>query len=194
MIELAARMAMEQQQFRESLKTPQQRAEDQAMVNAWVLSQMTAPGSPLALGLSGPGLPPPLAPYAPEYKISGEQPKSADPKKKKKKDSTVQRKSNDSALAGPTPAIVGEVLESSGRPLEPSTREFMESRFGHDFSQVRVHTDERAGRSAEAIKASAYTAGNRIVFANGQYSPGTHKGAPPAGPRTRTRRSAKFRP
>jgi hypothetical protein len=52
----------------------------------------------------------------------------------------------------------------------------MESRFGHDFSQVRVHTDERAARSAEAINASAYTAGNRIVFAHGQYSPDTQRG------------------
>jgi hypothetical protein len=40
----------------------------------------------------------------------------------------------------------------------------MESRFAHDFSQVRVHTDERATASADAIAANAYTLGNHIVF------------------------------
>ena len=38
------------------------------------------------------------------------------------------------------PLIVHEVLRSSGQPLDPTTRTFMEPRFGHDFSQVRVHT------------------------------------------------------
>src|SRR5262245_28415311 len=42
------------------------------------------------------------------------------------------------------PRIVGEVLGTPGEPLEFSTRNFMEERFGHDFSQVRVHTDARA--------------------------------------------------
>jgi hypothetical protein len=170
-----ARMAREQHEFRESLKTPQQRADDQAMINAWVLSRQSTPGDPLLLGIGG-GLPLPLAPYASEFKITGEQPKSADPEKKKKKETAVQRKANNGARQGGTPAIVNEVLESSGQPLEPSAREFMESRFGHDFRQVRVHTDERAARSAGAINASAYTAGNRIVFASGRYSPATQEG------------------
>jgi hypothetical protein len=52
----------------------------------------------------------------------------------------------------------------------------MESRFGHDFSQVRVHTDARAGASAKAVNALAYTVGRDIVFAAGQYAPGTVSG------------------
>src|SRR5918997_584463 len=49
------------------------------------------------------------------------------------------------------PSIVHEVLQSPGQPLDSTTREFMESRFGHDFSEVRVHADTRAAESARAV-------------------------------------------
>src|SRR5713226_7422637 len=42
------------------------------------------------------------------------------------------------------PPIVHAVLRSSGQPLDASTRAFMDTRFEHDFSRVRVHTDARA--------------------------------------------------
>jgi hypothetical protein len=74
------------------------------------------------------------------------------------------------------PAIVHEVLRSSGAPLDPATREFFEPRFSHNFSHVRVHTDARAAQSSQAIQALAYTAGNNIVFNTGQYSPRTNSG------------------
>ena len=41
----------------------------------------------------------------------------------------------------------------------------MEGRFGHDFGQVRVHTDGPAAASASTIQAEAYTVGNHVVFA-----------------------------
>ncbi|MDQ3803243.1 MAG: DUF4157 domain-containing protein [Acidobacteriota bacterium] len=69
------------------------------------------------------------------------------------------------------PAVVHETLNSSGRSLDAATRTFMESRFGHDFSRVRVHSDERAAESARAVGARAYTVGNDIVFASSQYAP-----------------------
>jgi hypothetical protein len=47
----------------------------------------------------------------------------------------------------------------------------MESRFGHDFSGVRVHTDAKAASSARAVNALAYTVGRDIVFGAGQYAP-----------------------
>ena len=74
------------------------------------------------------------------------------------------------------PPIVNEVLDSSGQPLDAATRSFMEPRFGHDFSGVRVHTDSRAAESAEAVNAQAYTVGKDVVFAPGQYQPGTESG------------------
>jgi Domain of unknown function (DUF4157) len=69
------------------------------------------------------------------------------------------------------PPIVNNVLGSSGQPLDRSTRAFMEPRFGHDFSRVRVHADTRAAESAKAVGAFAYTVGRDIVFARGQYAP-----------------------
>jgi hypothetical protein len=52
----------------------------------------------------------------------------------------------------------------------------MESRFGHDFSAVRVHTDEKAAVSARAVNALAYSVGNDLVFEREQYAPNTLAG------------------
>lgn len=73
------------------------------------------------------------------------------------------------------PASVRNVLASSGRPLEPAVRAFMEPRFGFDFSAVRVHDDGAADRSADAIAADAYSFGEHVVFARGRYAP--HSGS-----------------
>lgn len=64
----------------------------------------------------------------------------------------------------------------AGRPLDPGTRAFFEPRFGHDFSQVRVHADTRAAESARSVNALAYTARRDIVFNDGQYAPSTGTG------------------
>lgn len=74
------------------------------------------------------------------------------------------------------PPIVHEVLNSSGQSLDSGTRTFMESRFGHDFSQVRVHTDAKAAESARAVNAQAFTVKQSIVFGDGQYVPSTASG------------------
>lgn len=74
------------------------------------------------------------------------------------------------------PPIVHEVLRSSGQRLDTATREFMEPRFGYDFSGVRVHTDGRAAESARAVNALAYTVGRDVVFGEGEYVPGTSEG------------------
>jgi hypothetical protein len=75
-----------------------------------------------------------------------------------------------------TSGLIGETLRSPGQPLEPGTRTFMESRFGQDFSQVRVHCDERAAASAKAMDASAYTSGSNIAFGKERYQPSTANG------------------
>lgn len=74
------------------------------------------------------------------------------------------------------PPIVHDVLQSPGQPLQPATRAFMETRFGHDFSQVRVHSDTRAAASARAINAQAYTVGRDVVFGSDQYARGSTEG------------------
>ncbi|HEX6288341.1 MAG TPA: DUF4157 domain-containing protein [Herpetosiphonaceae bacterium] len=74
------------------------------------------------------------------------------------------------------PAIVEAVLHGPGQPLDLTARAHMEPRFGHDFSQVRVHTGALAAQSARALDAHAYTVGQQIVFGAGEYAPGAPAG------------------
>src|SRR6266513_865681 len=76
--------------------------------------------------------------------------------RKKRATGMLQRKASQPPEV---PPLVHEVLRSPGQPLDAQTRAFMESRFGHDFSQVRVHTDARAAVSTQSVKADAYTVG-----------------------------------
>jgi outer membrane protein OmpA-like peptidoglycan-associated protein len=69
------------------------------------------------------------------------------------------------------PAVVHDVLRAPGDRLDDRTRAFMEPRFGHDFSAVRVHADAEAARSASAVGALAYTVGQHVVFGPGRYAP-----------------------
>src|SRR5687768_2047213 len=52
---------------------------------------------------------------------------------------------------------VHDVVRSGGEPLAPDVRTDMEARLGHDFGNVRVHTDGAAEASARAVNAHAYT-------------------------------------
>ena len=74
------------------------------------------------------------------------------------------------------PASVDRVLASSGSPLEVGLRQDMESRFGHDFSQVRIHSGATAEQSAREVNAKAYTVGHNVVFGVGQFVPRTQEG------------------
>lgn len=88
----------------------------------------------------------------------------------------LQRRSAGQAEVAEVPQIVHDVLRSPGQPLDAGTRALMEPRFNHDFSHVRVHTDERAAESALSVNALAYTVGNKMVFGGGQYAPQTAAG------------------
>jgi hypothetical protein len=79
-------------------------------------------------------------------------------------------------LTNTAPTSVDRVLSCAGRPLEPTLLRDMEHRFGHDFSQVRVHTGEAAERSARDVNANAYTVGHNIAFGAGRFAPETHDG------------------
>ncbi|MGZ5441117.1 MAG: eCIS core domain-containing protein [Thermoanaerobaculia bacterium] len=74
------------------------------------------------------------------------------------------------------PPIVHAVLASAGQALDRSTRTFMELRFGHDFSRVRVHSGPVAEQSARELNAHAYTVGHDLVFGAGRFAPETHEG------------------
>jgi hypothetical protein len=78
--------------------------------------------------------------------------------------------------ADAAPASVDRALAAPGAPLPSALRHDMEQRFGHDFSSVRVHTGAAAEQSTNDIDAQAYTVGHDVVFASGQYAPGTSHG------------------
>ena len=67
-------------------------------------------------------------------------------------------------------------LNSNGKSLPENVKNFFEPRFGSDFSDVRIHTDSAAAKSAQSINALAYTRGNNIVFNENQFSPETDSG------------------
>lgn len=92
----------------------------------------------------------------------------------RKKDEELRR-SPESAAPAPAeaPASVHAELHSPGRPLEQRLRERLEPRFGVDFGGVRIHIDSPSARD---VSARAYTVGSDIVFAPGQYAPGTAQG------------------
>jgi hypothetical protein len=62
-------------------------------------------------------------------------------------------------------------VAGGGAPLSPELRSYFEPRFGLDLADVRVHADARAGRAAEAISARAFTVGDDIGFAAGEFAP-----------------------
>lgn len=64
----------------------------------------------------------------------------------------------------------------SGTALPASERAFFEPRFGQDLSHIRVHTGGMADTASQSINARAFSLGNNIAFANGQYQPGTQSG------------------
>jgi hypothetical protein len=92
----------------------------------------------------------------------------------------VRRKRVPEESSDEAPPVVHEVLGSAGRPMEPKTRAFFESRMGGtrrvDLGGVRIHTGPEAARSAKAVNARAYTVGNDIVFGEGEYEPETRGG------------------
>jgi hypothetical protein len=100
------------------------------------------------------------------------------PRGKSDQHRTSQMKRMGGSHLGPAaaPPIVHEALRSSGQPLDSATRAYFEPRFGHDFGDVRVHSDALAAQSADAVHALAFTVGQDIVFAADRYRPETPGG------------------
>jgi len=94
------------------------------------------------------------------------------------KEKFIQAKNHGGTEPQITPAIAHAIhsIKGTGKPFPDSERAFFEPRFGADFSNVRVHTDNHAVRTAQSINARAFTLGHDVVFGAGQYSPDTHSG------------------
>jgi len=69
-----------------------------------------------------------------------------------------------------------EEQRGKGAALEDAVRAEMEEKIGADFSAVVVHTDGVADEMCKAINARAFTVGNDVFFASGEYAPDTEAG------------------
>lgn len=69
-----------------------------------------------------------------------------------------------------------QIISGAGHPLDPAVRRDLETRLGHDFSQVRVHTDRDSAALTDLVGADAVTVGQDVFFAEGAFRPGTEDG------------------
>lgn len=93
-------------------------------------------------------------------------------------DEGLRRKEKYGHAPRATSAVHSQIaaLRGGGQPLSLSVRAFFEPRFDRDFSDVRVHTDGSAAESARAIQARAFTYGNHVAFAAGEFAPDSSQG------------------
>jgi Domain of unknown function (DUF4157) len=91
-----------------------------------------------------------------------------------------EKKPMQRAATGPAPAVpesvTASMAQSVGQALPPDLRVSMESRFGRKFDSVRVFTDEHAATAARNANARAFTTGEGIYFAAGEYQPDSERG------------------
>lgn len=69
-----------------------------------------------------------------------------------------------------------ESMRGSGQAMPDDTRDFMESRFGQDFSNVNIHTGSESDSLNRQLNARAFTTGGDIFFGQGEYSPNSSGG------------------
>ncbi|MFG2828971.1 DUF4157 domain-containing protein [Streptomyces sp. NPDC048434] len=91
---------------------------------------------------------------------------AADDKRRKRKERSAKSRT-------PEPK---DIVSGAGQPLDPGVRRELEEQLGHDFSQVRLHTDRDSGQLAEMMGADAFAVGQDIFFRAGTYRPGTADG------------------
>ncbi|OAB78805.1 eCIS core domain-containing protein [Cochleicola gelatinilyticus] len=66
--------------------------------------------------------------------------------------------------------------KGGGSPMDSTTKNTMESGFGRDFSNVRLHTDSKAASLSDSLGAQAFTHGNDIYFNQGKHDPSSKAG------------------
>jgi hypothetical protein len=88
----------------------------------------------------------------------------------------VQRKATGAAPAAGVDAAVAGASATGGAPVDGTMRARVESATGAELGGVSVHTGADSNAAAEALGARAYTTGNQIHFASGQYAPGSADG------------------
>ena len=92
--------------------------------------------------------------------------------------SFIQKKeaSGNTTIASDAMSNKIQATKGNGAALDSSTKTFMESRFGTDFSRVNIHTDSHAVALSSELNAQAFTVGNDVYFNSGKYSPESSEG------------------
>lgn len=114
-----------------------------------------------------------------EEKVQKKEIQEEEPVQKKEEDEKpVQKKSNNG-----TPEIQNNRVETNlsnskngGNRMDKTTKKEMESGFGADFSNVRIHTDDNAVKMSQELGAHAFTHKNDIYFNQGKYNPESKEG------------------
>lgn len=76
------------------------------------------------------------------------------------------------------PSVEERIAQSRGMgsPLPPKLLNEMENKFGQDLSSVTLHSDTEAAELSKELNARAFTVGNDIYFAPGEFAPETEAG------------------
>ncbi|MDJ0889927.1 MAG: DUF4157 domain-containing protein [Gammaproteobacteria bacterium] len=92
---------------------------------------------------------------------------------------TLQSKSESTPAHTVAPSIRGgisQLRQSGGAALPAATRAFIEPRFGHDFTHVKIHDNPLAADLSRSVNARAFTVGHDIFFNQGEFQPTTPSG------------------
>ncbi|MEM9824395.1 MAG: DUF4157 domain-containing protein, partial [Bacteroidota bacterium] len=98
-------------------------------------------------------------------------------KQEDKKDEMAQAKgaSGATTVASPVAKAVHQ-SKGQGQRMPIKTQQFMERGIGADFSQVNIHTDQKAVWMNRQLKAQAFTHGKDVYFNEGKYDPSSRAG------------------
>ncbi len=90
---------------------------------------------------------------------------------------SLQAKSNGKIAIAPN-SVAQQIKQSkgSGNQMADPVKNNMESAFGTNFKNVRIHTNEKAQAMSSKINAQAFTFGNDIYFNKNKYNPNSKSG------------------
>lgn len=88
----------------------------------------------------------------------------------------IQTKANDDGYTDDAVSSKIQSTRGGGQALPETTKTFMQSRFGTDFSNIKIHTGNYAAQLSNQLNAQAFTVGNDIYFNSGKFSPSTSQG------------------
>jgi hypothetical protein len=91
-------------------------------------------------------------------------------------DGTVRKHRNVARILTPAAPAHYAAPSSAGAVLPEAVRTEMESAFGADLSELRVHHDGAAHAAARHEEARAFTAGRDVYFGQGAFDPGSAEG------------------